>query len=139
MNPTYRPAAAVVPYRNDELLCGFRGDGACSFKGYLVFPGGTLEPQDHDCPVLLPSEMSGTTPAHVVCALRELGEETGRFCIAQKNGDPANQVQQKQLFERLLQGEPLHAALHAQHVYLCLLYTSPSPRDQRGSRMPSSA
>ena len=25
------------------------------------------------------------------------------------------------------------------HVYICLLYTSPSPRDQRGSRMPSSA
>ena len=24
-------------------------------------------------------------------------------------------------------------------VYGCLLYTSPSPRDQRGSRMPSSA
>eukprot|EP00829_Urostomides_striatus_P001251 TRINITY_DN1144_c0_g1_i2.p4 TRINITY_DN1144_c0_g1~~TRINITY_DN1144_c0_g1_i2.p4 ORF type:complete len:116 (+),score=84.74 TRINITY_DN1144_c0_g1_i2:48-350(+) len=25
------------------------------------------------------------------------------------------------------------------HPQLCLLYTSPSPRDQRGSRMPSSA
>ena len=25
------------------------------------------------------------------------------------------------------------------HLYICLLYTSPSPRDQRGSRMPSSA
>ena len=25
------------------------------------------------------------------------------------------------------------------HPYSCLLYTSPSPRDQRGSRMPSSA
>ena len=24
-------------------------------------------------------------------------------------------------------------------LYCCLLYTSPSPRDQRGSRMPSSA
>ena len=24
-------------------------------------------------------------------------------------------------------------------LYTCLLYTSPSPRDQRGSRMPSSA
>ena len=24
-------------------------------------------------------------------------------------------------------------------MYACLLYTSPSPRDQRGSRMPSSA
>ena len=25
------------------------------------------------------------------------------------------------------------------NIYDCLLYTSPSPRDQRGSRMPSSA
>ena len=25
------------------------------------------------------------------------------------------------------------------HAITCLLYTSPSPRDQRGSRMPSSA
>ena len=29
-------------------------------------------------------------------------------------------------------GEPVR-------IYACLLYTSPSPRDQRGSRMPSSA
>ena len=28
---------------------------------------------------------------------------------------------------------------YAQRGYACLLYTSPSPRDQRGSRMPSSA
>ena len=27
----------------------------------------------------------------------------------------------------------------ANDAYICLLYTSPSPRDQRGSRMPSSA
>ena len=26
-----------------------------------------------------------------------------------------------------------------EHLQICLLYTSPSPRDQRGSRMPSSA
>ena len=33
-------------------------------------------------------------------------------------------------------------AAHGANVaftYSCLLYTSPSPRDQRGSRMPSSA
>ena len=30
-------------------------------------------------------------------------------------------------------------ALDLRHCYSCLLYTSPSPRDQRGSRMPSSA
>ena len=33
-----------------------------------------------------------------------------------------------------------HAVMQAQgSVMTCLLYTSPSPRDQRGSRMPSSA
>ena len=31
------------------------------------------------------------------------------------------------------------AAQFAQQLQACLLYTSPSPRDQRGSRMPSSA
>ena len=29
--------------------------------------------------------------------------------------------------------------IDSSNTYLCLLYTSPSPRDQRGSRMPSSA
>ena len=31
------------------------------------------------------------------------------------------------------------AGANFDEVYVCLLYTSPSPRDQRGSRMPSSA
>ena len=31
------------------------------------------------------------------------------------------------------------AKLQAADAEVCLLYTSPSPRDQRGSRMPSSA
>ena len=36
--------------------------------------------------------------------------------------------------------EPIENALHAiTLLFTCLLYTSPSPRDQRGSRMPSSA
>ena len=32
-----------------------------------------------------------------------------------------------------------HHTVGFEHVKTCLLYTSPSPRDQRGSRMPSSA
>ena len=32
-----------------------------------------------------------------------------------------------------------HPAKELNRACLCLLYTSPSPRDQRGSRMPSSA
>ena len=34
---------------------------------------------------------------------------------------------------------PESVRLHKELVASCLLYTSPSPRDQRGSRMPSSA
>ena len=33
----------------------------------------------------------------------------------------------------------LVACFHRGEVYTCLLYTSPSPRDKRQSRMPSSA
>ena len=36
-------------------------------------------------------------------------------------------------------GSPVGSTLVAALVTDCLLYTSPSPRDQRGSRMPSSA
>ena len=42
-----------------------------------------------------------------------------------------------------LTGENIKDAIRMHRVdappYICLLYTSPSPRDQRGSRMPSSA
>ena len=36
-------------------------------------------------------------------------------------------------------GARRHTSFASVWVYPCLLYTSPSPRDQRGSRMPSSA
>ena len=38
-----------------------------------------------------------------------------------------------------LELEERPTTLSDEHLYNCLLYTSPSPRDQRGSRMPSSA
>ena len=34
---------------------------------------------------------------------------------------------------------PAEEETHEEETHVCLLYTSPSPRDQRGSRMPSSA
>ena len=44
------------------------------------------------------------------------------------------------LFERVTAGCGwIHDITATTHTKACLLYTSPSPRDQRGSRMPSSA
>ena len=43
---------------------------------------------------------------------------------------------QYQLMHRSLSGAMV---CYLSDLYVCLLYTSPSPRDQRGSRMPSSA
>ena len=41
---------------------------------------------------------------------------------------------------RIEKGAPTVAiGIYLRVLYACLLYTSPSPRDQRGSRMPSSA
>ena len=42
-------------------------------------------------------------------------------------------------YSALASKEALIASLEADIATNCLLYTSPSPRDQRGSRMPSSA
>ena len=56
---------------------------------------------------------------------------------------PACDVPVPQFDQRLLRTEPPHlpeiAEVDLGRHYTCLLYTSPSPRDQRGSRMPSSA
>ena len=40
---------------------------------------------------------------------------------------------------RSLADQTIYFKAEAGKSYICLLYTSPSPRDQRGSRMPSSA
>ena len=46
--------------------------------------------------------------------------------------DPQGYRNSQSSFEELIKRYP-------ESKYACLLYTSPSPRDQRGSRMPSSA
>ena len=51
----------------------------------------------------------------------------------------AHQIEQEKTQAWNLFNSNIKPNSHNWKVYLCLLYTSPSPRDQRGSRMPSSA
>ena len=52
--------------------------------------------------------------------------------------DPLHELGEVIIHDRTEPAEIIDRALLANIVF-CLLYTSPSPRDQRGSRMPSSA
>ena len=56
------------------------------------------------------------------------------------NGDPPTVYQQMQPGEtRSKRAIPEAATKYSMGLYVCLLYTSPSPRDRTRSRMPSSA
>ena len=65
---------------------------------------------------------------------KEVGVDLKRFVFAQTY----HRIYPRFLEER--RAAPMHARVGVDDGYnTCLLYTSPSPRDQRGSRMPSSA
>ena len=61
-----------------------------------------------------------------------------RYCTYQ---DRCHQEVRSKLLSIKIYGDWLEEVMSEliEQGYLCLLYTSPSPRDQRGSRMPSSA
>ena len=77
----------------------------------------------------LPSEMPDGREKHPICdKCRELKLQTTYMCGMDCPANPG--------------AWELHGAFHKKlrkQQKSCLLYTSPSPRDQRGSRMPSSA
>ena len=120
MGVAHRPAAAVVPFRHEEVLCGLRGEGARSFKGYWVFPGGTVEPDDSELPLLTSSKVRlwDTSTAHLACALRELGEETGRYVLAQSTGEAPSSQQLEGFQTAMANQEHLKSALEEYHLFL---------------------
>ena len=69
----------------------------------------------------------------------------GWFCISRSSEIKIGEVKALTFCEkdvvafRTESGEVSVLDAFCPHLGACLLYTSPSPRDQRGSRMPSSA
>ena len=71
-------------------------------------------------------------PPEFDCAMRAFAYEVGKAKLPER-GDF------RSLFESLQLQYCNMTTPAKMDVWVCLLYTSPSPRDQRGSRMPSSA
>ena len=87
-------------------------------------------------------------------SLQDMGVEIlstgGTYRLLQEEGLRVTEVADHTGFPEMMDGrvKTLHPKIHGgilgrrgkdDAVMVCLLYTSPSPRDQRGSRMPSSA
>ena len=64
---------------------------------------------------------------------------TGHRGVADKTGITLKEVSNLQLHQIAAWPDTLNNVGQSAADMACLLYTSPSPRDQRGSRMPSSA
>ena len=72
---------------------------------------------------------------------QEVSRHSGGRCLESKPISSANQVKealQEFINNFSFEGDAVFNGCFG-HTNFCLLYTSPSPRDQRGSRMPSSA
>ncbi|MBI2239033.1 MAG: NUDIX domain-containing protein [Actinobacteria bacterium] len=89
-----RPAATVVAAREGsrgvEVLVLQRGSGSRFLPGYVVFPGGAIEPQDAQLAARWFGSSAETARA---CAVRELIEEAGLTLtaggLAEGHGDDA--------------------------------------------------
>ena len=96
------------------------------------------------CAMLQPYDMEvGAGTFHPATTLRSLGPNAWAAAYVQPSrrptdgryGDSPNRWQHYYQFQVIIKPSPPDL----QDLYLCLLYTSPSPRDLSTSRMPSSA
>ena len=92
-----------------------------------------LRADGHDICALSAGEPDFDTPAFIRRAAAE-ALESGRT----RYGPVAGEPQLREAIAAKLSDEN-RVPTRPDQVLVCLLYTSPSPRDQRGSRMPSSA
>jgi 8-oxo-dGTP pyrophosphatase MutT (NUDIX family) len=73
-----RPSASVLVVRDAPLqVLMMRRPAKGTFAGALVFPGGTVDPEDHDSPITTVDDRSGADRAQRIAGIRETFEETG--------------------------------------------------------------
>ena len=88
-------------------------------------------------PVIAPSH--GTMPNSIPNAELSKTFPTGEEGKTHVRGEELKTLLRGEEGKTRIRGEEFKTTIRAEEFKTCLLYTSPSPRDQRGSRMPSSA
>lgn len=118
------PSAACVPQLPDgRVLVGTRTGAARSFAGFCAFPGGTCDDDDDQLRLFTADVAQENTQAVVerierACALRELGEETGRWLVVDSAGMlPAEDVVER-FSERIESGGSLVEILQELSLFL---------------------
>ena len=86
----------------------------------------------------LDTKIKDELPPHLAFKLRITNNVLG---MVQREIDLGETLQQEvyDAMQNLMHSDELTTKKLSELIKDCLLYTSPSPRDQRGSRMPSSA
>ena len=126
-----------TPDSGDVLINGHSMNGltpaqrniAMVFQQYSLYPHLTVR-QNLEFP--LKSPLLNTPTSEIKEKVNSIAE---MLQISHKLENKATQLSGGEM-QRVSIGRAL---VRTPNIYLCLLYTSPSPRDQRGSRMPSSA
>ena len=111
-------------------------------RDYLLRPHSTTQEVMNNVPGLLVVQHQGGGKAFQYF-IRGFDSDHGTDFLLLTDGMPVNLVSQAHgqgwADSNYLIPETLEGIRLFKGPYFCLLYTSPSPRDQRGSRMPSSA
>ena len=101
---------------------------------------GTIEHGVHDLGLIHVNDLvPGTANAQTGRATYEYVASAIDACLAGKVDAVVTCPANKEAMQAAGVTHPGHTEIFAERTKTCLLYTSPSPRDQRGSRMPSSA
>ena len=136
--------AAAAAEREGGLLEAWRAEARDAWTGDAPWPRVVHSPR----PTPAPSTMQAATEeidAERAAAARAEAEARRKQVDAERAAAEAerrrHQVEaERAAAERRAQKEKVdEERAAAERAEACLLYTSPSPRDQRGSRMPSSA
>ncbi len=116
------PSAACVPQLPDgRVLVGTRTGAARSFAGFAAFPGGTCDDDDDELRLFSADAAQADAVVERVeraCALRELGEETGRWLVVTAEGAVPDAATVDTFTKRIEAGDGLVAILKALSLYL---------------------